>query len=60
MLREVVKFLERVEQLSGGKEGSGGEEGGEGGDVRPLLRESLGFREQMEATGLDFAKNGIV
>ena len=63
VLREVLKFVERVDELTrGGESGGGGGakgEGWDGVDVRPLLRQSLGFREQLEAAGVDFAANGV-
>ena len=66
VLREVLRFVERVEEMRTGS-GSGSGTGGGGvkgegeavGDVRPLLRQSLRFREQLEAAGIDFAANGI-
>ena len=55
VLREVLKFVERVEEM---REGGGKAEGVEV-DVRPLLRQALKFREQLQAAGVDFAANGI-
>ena len=64
VLREVVKFVGRVDEMTAGHGRGGGGGGGEKdegdmGDVRPLLRHSLKFREQLEAAGIDFAANGI-
>ena len=58
VLREVLMFVERVEEMRTSRRGEVTKHGEEG-DVRPLLRQSLGFRRQLEAAGIDFAANNI-